>query len=381
MKIAHRMIVLSCFCIGCLGFLTAVEPQEIKTVDDVNIIQNKKTPAAPKGTPTKIVAELDRIIGESDDLEKSFSQLGGFVVDDEGIIYALDFKEQKIKVFDAEGQFIRSFGEKGQGPGELQMPSDLHLAPGDELAVNDALARKMVYFTKQGRYKREVSYATRLALVSLLMDPFGDFVGREMKLEGQEMFFEIVKLDSSMKSLFSLDKMGFPIPLPGSGTKINLMDMISIYQFDSSGNLYYGRNRNYEINVYTPEGKLVKSIRKDFQPQKITEEDKKEILNRLDNVPNMGPVNLRDMFEFPKTFPPFQLFTIDENGRIIVRTWEKGNEKDEFIHDVFDPEGRFIAQFPTKVNFTIWKNGNGYAADENEEGLNVIKKYKIRWER
>lgn len=361
------------------GFISWAGTQEIKTADEVKIIQNKKNPNPPTGIPTKMITELKMVIGESDDLEKSFSQLGNFVVDEDGAIYALDFKEQKIKVFDDSGEFMYAFGEKGQGPGELQMAAGLHLAPGNELAVDDALARKMVYFTKQGKYIREVSHATRLALVNLLIDSHGNFVGREMKLEGQEMFFEIVKLDSEMKFMFSLDKIGFPIPVPGSGNKINLMDMISIYQFDSSGNLYYGRNQDYEIHVFTPEGKLIKSIRKDFEPQKITEEDMEEILSRLDNVPTAGPFNLREMFEFPKIFPPFQSFTIDENGRIIVRTWEKGNEKDVFIHDVFDSEGQFIARFPSKVNFSIWKNGKGYAADENEEGFNVIKIYEIRW--
>jgi len=355
--------------------------QKIKTVDDVKIIQNKKRPNPPNGTPSKMKLELETIIGESDDPDKAFSQLSSFVVDDDGTIYALDFKEQKIKVFDADGQFFRSFGEKGQGPGELQMPAGLHLAPGNELAVDDALGKKMVYFTKEGKYIRDVSYATRLALVNLLMDPFGNFIGREMKLEGQKMFFEIVKLDTELKSVFSLDKIGFPIPIPGSGNKINLMDAISIFQFDSAGNIYYGRNRDYEINKYTPEGKLVKSIRKEFQPQKITEEDKEEILSRLDSVPTAGAVNFREMFEFPKMFPPFQLFTLDEKGWIFVRTWEKGKEKDEFVHDIFDSEGRYIAQFTSKINVSVWKNGKAYAADENEEGFNIIKRYKVSWER
>lgn len=354
--------------------------QKIKTVDDVKIIQNKKRPNPPNGTPSKMKLELETVIGESDDPDKAFSQLSNFVVDDDGIIYALDFKEQKIKMFDADGQFFRSFGEKGQGPGELQMPAGLHLAPGNELAVDDALGKKMVYFTKEGKYIRDVSYATRLALVNLLMDPFGNFIGREMKLEGQEMFFEIVKLDTELKSVFSLDKIGFPIPIPGSGNKINLMDAISIFQFDSAGNIYYGRNRDYEINMYTPEGKLVKSIRKEFQPQKITEEDKEEILSRLDSVPTAGAVNFREMFEFPKMFPPFQLFTLDEKGRIFVRTWEKGKEIDEFVHDIFDSEGRYIAQFTSKINVSVWKNGKAYAADENEEGFNIIKRYKVSWE-
>ncbi len=362
------------------GMILTVDGQETNPVDEVKIVLNKKRPDPPKGTPTKMFLDLEAVIGESDDPEKAFSQLSSFVVDDEDIIYALDFKEQKIKVFDDSGNFIRAFGEKGQGPGELQMPASIHLAPDSQLVVNDALSRKIVFFTKQGKYIDHISYATRMQLSNLLMDAQGNFLARELKLEGQEMFFEIVKMDSEMNSLFSLDKMGFPVPVPGSGNKINMMDMIAIYQIDSMGNIYYGRNREYEINIYTPEGKLVKSVRKEFQPQKITDEDKEEMLGRLDSVSGMAPVNLREMFEFPKMFPPFQYFSVDEADRIIVRTWEKGEEHDEFVHDIFDSEGRFIAQFVSKINISIWKNGKAYAIEENDEGFQVIKRYSIRWD-
>jgi len=376
MKTRLRLIVCIFLCTGSISFAYG---QKIGTAADYKVIQNKKKPDPPKGIPTKMTLELEAVIGESDDPYKAFSQLSSFVVDDDGTIYALDFKEQKIKVFDDSGEFLRDFGEKGQGPGELQMPAGIFLAPENRLAINDALGRKMVYFTKQGKYIRDVSYATRLALVTLLMDPQGNFMGREMKLEGQEMFYDIGKFDTDMNPLFSLDKVGFPNPL--SGKKINLMDAILIFQFDRAGNIYYGRNREYEIDVYTPEGKHVKSIRKEYQPQKITEEDKEEILSRLDSVPNAAPINLRDMFEFPNLFPPFQSFTLDEKGRIIVRTWEKGKEADEFVHDIFDSEGRFIAQFTSKINVSIWKNGKAYAPDENEDGFNVIKKYSVNWNR
>ena len=286
--------------------------QNVKTVDGVQIIQNKRKPSPPKGVPSNLALELELVIGESEDPEKAFSQLTSFVVDDDGMIYAVDFKDQKIKVFDDAGQFVFAFGEKGQGPGELQMPAGVFLTPDGRLAVNDALARKIAYFTKQGKYIEDKSYATRLQLTTLTMDSEGNFMGRELKLEGQEMYFEIVKMDAEMNTQFSLDKIEFPIPVPGSGAKINLMDMISIYQIDRAGNIYYGRNRDYEINVYSPEGKQIKSIRKQYQAQNITEEDKEEILGRMDSVANMSPVNLREMFEFPKMFPPFQTFTLDE---------------------------------------------------------------------
>jgi hypothetical protein len=363
-----------------LTLMTYALGQEKKTVGEVQIIQNGKKPNPPKGIPSKVIFEPECIAGASEDTEKSFSQVTSLVVDNDGTIFALDFKEQKIKVFDNEGQFIRSFGEKGQGPGELQMASGIHLSPAQELVVEDGLSKKLVYFNKEGKYIRDISFADKLTMVGLLMDQRGDYLGRELKLEGQKMFFEIIKFDPELKPLFSLDKIEFPIPLPGSGNKINLMDVLSIYQFDGSGNIYYGRNQDYEIKVYSPEGKHLKSIRKEYDEQKVTEKDVEEILDRMGSVPSMGGIDVKDMFQFPETFPPFQSFTLDEDGRVIVRTFQKGKAKDEFIHDVFDPQGRYIVSFPSKMNISTWDKGKVYSIEENEEGFLSIHIYKVRWE-
>lgn len=361
-----------------IGLTSYTEGQKVKTVDNVKIIQNKKKPQPPRGAPSKVSYELECVIGESEDPDKSFSEVYSFVVDDNWTIYALDFKDRKIKVFDEAGQFVRSFGEHGQGPGELDMPATIHLTPADELIIEDTRARKLVYFTLEGTYIKHISLANRMALVSLLMGPGGNFIGREMILEGEKLFFEIKKFDQELKSLFALDKIEFALPVPGSGNKMNFMDLLSIYQFDSSGNIYYSRNIDYEIKVYTPEGEHFKSIQKDYEPQKITEKDIEEILER---IPDMGAVNVREMFEFPKTFPPSQSFTLDEDGRIFVRTWEKGKNEDEYIYDVFDTEGVYIARFPSKMDIRVWKNRKAYSYEEDEEGFKIIKKYGVRWER
>lgn len=373
----RRLIV---FFILAVGFVPYALEQEVKTVDGVQIIQNGKKPNPPTESPSDVSFELESVIGESDDPEKSFSQLTGFVVDDEGSIFALDFKEQKVKVFDDEGRFVRLFGEKGQGPAEFQMASGIHLSPAQELVVDDGLSKKLVYFTKEGKYIRHLSFADKITMVGLIMDHQGNYLGRELKLEGQNMFFEIIKFDSELEPLFTLDKIEFPMPLPGSGNKINPMEMISIYQLDNSDNIYYGRNQDYEIKVYSPEGKHLKSIRKEYERQKVTEEDIEEMLDRLGGVPNVGGINIKEMMEFPDTFPPFQSFILDEKGRIVVRTFQKGNGKDEFIHDVFDPQGRYIASFPSRINISIWKKDRVYSIEENEEGYLFIHKYRVRWE-
>lgn len=374
MKVLLRLALCLLVVIGLVSY---TQGQKVKTVDDVKIIQNGKNPKPPKGVPSKVRFEQEMVIGESDDPEKSFAEVSNFVVDEAGTIYALDFKDRKIKVFDKEGKFIRSFGEQGQGPGEMEMPAGIHLTASDELVIEDAYARKLVYFSKDGTYIRNFSFADRMALVNLVMGPNGHFLGREMKLEGEKMFFVIKKFDPDLKPLFSLDQIEFAIPIPGSGNKIDLMDMLSIYQFDSSGNIYYGRNTDYEIKIYTSDGIHVKSIQKEYDPQDVTEEDIEEILNR---IPNVGPVNVKEMFEFPERFPPYQFFTLDEEDRVFVRTWNKGENKGEFIIDVFNSEGLYIARFPSKMDIRVWKNGKAYSYEENEEGFKVIKIFKVLWE-
>jgi hypothetical protein len=373
---AFIRLTLCLFLINSLFFYA--QAQKVKTVDGVKIIHNGKNPNPPRDVPSKVSFELDCVIGESDDPEKSFSEVSTFVVDDNEILYALDFKDRKIKVYDEEGKFILSFGEQGQGPGELDMPAGIHLTPDNELLIEDATQRKLVYFTPEGTYLKHVSFAERMALVNLLMGPKGHFLGRELKLEGEKMFFVVKKFDPELKPQFSIDQIEFAIPVPGSGNKIDLMDMLSIYQFDSSGNIYYGRNIEYEIKVFTSDGTHVKSIQKEYNPQKITEEDIEEILNR---IPDVGPVNVKELFKFPEEFPPYQFFTLDEEGRVFVRTWNKGKNQGEFITDVFDSEGRYITRFPSKMDIRVWKKGKAYSYEENEEGFKVIRVYNVLWER
>jgi hypothetical protein len=156
---------------------------------------------------------------------------------------------------------------------------------------------------------------------------------------------------------------------------LNILEMISAYQFDPAGNIYYGRNADYEIKIYSPEGKHIRTIQKEYDRVKVTQTDIDEMLER---IPNATPgVNIKEMFSFPEYFPPFQFFLLDDQGRLYVRTFTKGKAKGEYEIDVFDPEGKFIAQFITKSDLRLWKAGKAYGIEETDEGYQVIKRYAV----
>jgi hypothetical protein len=351
--------------------------QKTKVVDGTSIITNGKNPTPQKGVPSNVRWEEDFTIGAGENPEQSFALVSSFVVDDEGTIYALDTQDTKVKIYDGSGNFLKLFGQKGQGPGEFDTPVSLHLSPEDELVVEDAIGHRLVFFTKEGKFIKNLSMAAQLGVVNTLMDGMGGFLAREMGFEGNLMFFEMKKYDREFSPLFSIDKINFPLPLPGSGNKINVMDIMAIYQFDNEGNILYGRNLDYEIKILSPEGKHIRSIRKEYEPVKVTEED---ITNMLKMIPNVGAGNIKDMIEFPKNFPPYQYFTLDEQGRLFVKTWEKGKNENEFVFDVFDVEGRYIDRFETKLDIRLWKSEKMYAMEEDDKGYRVIKRFSVFWD-
>ncbi len=61
-----------------------------------------------------------------------------------------------VHKFDAEGNLVKSFGRKGQGPGDLQSPGALDVLEAKTLVVNDAGNRRLSLFDLDGNFLRTV---------------------------------------------------------------------------------------------------------------------------------------------------------------------------------------------------------------------------------
>ena len=66
---------------------------------------------------------------KDEDKPYMFSSIVSADFDSEGTIYALDYKEACVKVFDSSGRFRSRFLRPGQGPGEAQNPLRLRVSP------------------------------------------------------------------------------------------------------------------------------------------------------------------------------------------------------------------------------------------------------------
>lgn len=65
-------------------------------------------------------------------------------------LFVADGQDCAVKVFSREGRFVRSFGRKGKGPGELSFPSGVAIA-GRTVLVADKLNSRIQAFDREGR--------------------------------------------------------------------------------------------------------------------------------------------------------------------------------------------------------------------------------------
>jgi hypothetical protein len=353
--------------------LAGADKIEVKTIDGVQVVFNPKNPAPPKGTPAKLTLKEEFSLGEGKKEEEIFSEISSIAVDDEGNIYLLDPRENKILVFDKKGKYLKSFGKKGQGPGEMGGPVGIHLTPAKELMVDDSLNRKLIFFSLDGKFLRNISTATFFGLAGVELDSQGNMIAQVVIFANNKINQEIKKFDKELNSLFTLANYDFTNILVG---KFNPFSFLTIYRVNKDGTILISNLDQYEIKVLNAEGKLIKRILKQYEPVKVTEEHKKEMLERL---PPDFP--FRDRIELPKALPPYRNFFLDEQGRIFVETFEKGKTKGEHLHDIFDAAGNYIARLALKGEEHFIKGEKLYSLEETEDGFQVLKCYSVRWEK
>lgn len=95
-------------------------------------------------------------IGGEDEGPYLFSDIRGVAVGSGGTIFVLDFKAQEIRLFDAQGKFVKRVARRGAGPGEIQNANGLLTAPDGRVWVNDPSNARFSVFAPDGEFQRQV---------------------------------------------------------------------------------------------------------------------------------------------------------------------------------------------------------------------------------
>lgn len=101
--------------------------------------------------------EVYRVGSFDGDLWETFGEIVGLAFDGSGNLYVLDRQASQVTVVDADGRFVRTIGQPGEGPGEFRMPMAFTVMRHGQLVVADLGHRSYQLFDAEGTFERMVS--------------------------------------------------------------------------------------------------------------------------------------------------------------------------------------------------------------------------------
>lgn len=345
----------------------------------IEVVLNPAKPQKIKNLPSQITLIKEMVIDPEKMAADKFIAFGVFDVDKEGNIFIFDPKLVKIVVFDRKGVLKKSIGREGQGPGEMVFVTNIHVRS-HEFIVTDIANRKFCVYRKNGEFVKDIRFNKRANNGVPLNN--GNFLFSEVKFptrEMKEMKLALSLYNPDFQKINELCNMAMLNPLSSKIEGIYFNLSFDIY----ADKIFIGnKEKNYEIHVYNFDGRLIKIIKKAYSPTKPSQEYKKNYIGMLGKFYN----SIKDKLYFPEFLPPYYDFLLDEEGRLFVMTYDKKKSTQEYVFDIFSPEGIFFARkyinaymagdgLKAKI-----KNDRLYIVCEKEEDYQTLNIYQIKWE-
>lgn len=366
--------------------------------DGIEVVLNHLEPYTVEGASSSLtlIEEISIDTGDDSVAELGLTDIWAINVDGSGNIYLWNSprsKENLVHKFDPNGNFLKSFLKRGQGPDEVQSPNLPIITVKNDFVVTDYFPKKLLYLSFDGEIKQEVSLETRALIVYPLEN--GNFFVNETRQEPSGAYSDdIMNLyNSEMKEIKQLLFYREEDFRTASKMKATMIDRPYILWAISANRIFVGDNDQsvYEVDVYDHDGNIVRKIRKEFMPVGVSDEYKKNILGPLEKSPNATVRDVAKRIFFPKYMPPYQSLFCDDQGHIFVMTFEVDEASKSYICDVFNPEGIFISRV-SFGNYAEWekiiagslviiaKNNKVYCRTRKDSGYVNLVVYKMTWQ-
>lgn len=360
---------------------------KVEVINGIEYIHNSETPLYPNKKVTFVEdLSLDGI--DKDGNIIIYKPLLSFVDDNENI-YIVEFQDQVIKVFGPDGEYHKTIGAKGSGPGEFQFISGFAATKDGIFLVTDQTARRTSFFNSSGKLLK--SFQWRKNRTGLHLVKKSSYLTQERNYGRiqQRGVFSIKEIDFDGKEIRSYGEFTGSehlIVRHNQGTSYSNMPDSPYSKFagdQDRGLLYHCFTNQYIIEVYDISGKLFRKITRPYEPVPFTKKDAEKYRSGYKNHPREAVKKVVRNMKMPQVKTVVSRMTVDDAGYLWVRTNEKKEEDGKILtaFDIFNTDGLYYAKIWSEIYPYIFKKGRMYLMEVDQTtGYRTIKRYQVIWE-
>jgi hypothetical protein len=331
--------------------------------------------------PTHVETNYTKLIKVTEiplNLNEEFAQAAPtFIVgDNDGNIFAFDYRNKKIFKFDKNYRLVKTFGKQGEGTGEFGTGAgynEVYFSTVGHIYLSDLSNKKILAFDTDGKHVKDYPLPPRgkdqlCSSVFPVITPAGDFHARSSFLCTLDAYNIHDKELKKRYSLFSKDDCRRCVVIKPRNMDANFWDKIDV------GNTFYDRVRDDRLIVYMAHASTIYIFKKD----KLLREFNIWPKNALDLYRRTWQAYVKDRpEERPLVIYMFRKFFIDKdhNNRFYLEV-NADLDKKAMVYR-FDIEGNletvlippYYCRFLYKKNNLFYARARGHIAIFKEEEI------------
>ena len=397
----------------------AGDPAGVTIRDSANIeIVENHAPVWPEGRFWTLEPEREIVLGREASADGGVGDSAHLVWDVRGAVRLADGRvatlsreSRELFIFEPSGALSRSIGRRGRGPGEFSYPENLQYLPGDTLVVWDTPYGPVSYFDTAGSLLRHRSIDLGKVMAAIgsgktteWLTPLGDgsFVAYVRGPGGSDRSSpppdplrrsraEYVRIDSAYAP-HSFGWWGHAEYMPVEfapeqfpGATLPLFRLFFIESHLVGGHdpprVHISNGDQNEIHQFSPEGPLLRIVRRTTPPLPITREEREAMKEQAIALggDDHGRQTQARMLEAlpPQDFHPYvNALRVDTKGYLWVadKAGPKGGQ-----WSVFDSNGRWLGTLPVPLWTVHWIEEDlilGVNVD-GESGIERVEGYRL----
>lgn len=303
--------------------------------------------------------------------EYQFGQILFTALDSHGAIYVTDLHTQNIRVFSGDGEYLRTIGRPGAGPGELGPGAAFVLiTPGDTILVPDIQNRRINRYLSDGsvlpsapiELERGLPAAFRATPSGTIVMQLRPFALPNMPAPDTMDLLIVLEPSGEFGDTIRRFPAGGTLNLGGAAPELNIFAAEPLWDAADDLSVLYGVNTDYRISRFGSDGSLERIITMPHERKPVSDADKRVIMQFIERqaldagAPPEAIPQLRAITRFGEFIPAFSAILTGpdktiwvQHQRSLADATEQEVEQFNLIEesgapdwDVFDSDGRYL---------------------------------------